>query len=392
MNSPVLPDRVDVVVVGARAAGAATAMLLARFGLEVLAVERAAYGSDTLSTHALMRAGVLQLARWGLLDRLREAGTPLVRKTTFIYGDQTVEVEIKAKNGVEGLYGPRRTVLDALLVDAARESGAEVVHGLQMTGVLRAADGRACGIEMIDSAGSMHRVEASWVVGADGRASRVAREVEARVLHSPPAAGCSVYGYFRGLATDGYEWRYVPGASTGAIPTNGGVCVFAAVSRERFLREIAPDVARGYARILEEVSPDLSRAVADAEQLEPLRGFPGEPGFLKQAWGQGWALVGDAGYFKDPITAHGITDALRDAELLARAIASGRESALDDYQAQRDALSTELLDVTSAVASYDWTLDEVQALHRELSESMKREVKALLALGDVPAARSRRTA
>jgi flavin-dependent dehydrogenase len=103
-------------------------------------------------------------------------------------------------------------------------------------------------------------------------------------------------------------------------------------------------------------------------------------------------LVGDAGYFKDPITAHGITDALRDAELLARAIASGRERALAEYQEERDALSSELLDVTDAVAAYDWTLEAVQDLHRQLSESMKREVKALLALDAVPGPRQRRTA
>src|SRR5206468_10109150 len=75
--------RHDVVVVGARAAGAATAMLLAGAGLDVLVVDRSRYGADTLSTHALMRAGVAQLHRWGLLDAVVRAGTPPVRATTF---------------------------------------------------------------------------------------------------------------------------------------------------------------------------------------------------------------------------------------------------------------------------------------------------------------------
>jgi flavin-dependent dehydrogenase len=393
MSADPLPREVDVVVVGARAAGAATAMLLARFGLDVLAIDRGAYGADTLSTHALMRGGVLQLSRWGLLDRLRQGGTPVVRRTTFCYADAAVAVEIKAKDGVDGLYAPRRTGLDALLVDAAREAGAQVLHGTQMTALLRQPDGRVQGIELRDGAGGSRRVRASWVVGADGVRSGVARAAGARTLRQARHTSGIVYGYWRGLDLDGYQWRYVRGASTGAVPTdNGAACVFASISQRRFFTDLAPDVAGGYARVLAEVSPDLARDVASSERQEPLRGFPGQPGFLKQAWGPGWALVGDAGYFKDPITAHGITDALRDAELLARAIASGREAALAEYQAERDELSTALLDLTDAVAAYDWSLEAVQELHRELSESMKREVKAILALGAVPEARDRRTA
>jgi flavin-dependent dehydrogenase len=393
MNADPLPSKVDVVVVGARAAGAATAMLLARFGLDVLAIDRGAYGSDTLSTHALMRGGVLQLARWGLLDRLRSGGTPVVRRTTFCYAEAAVPVEIKPKEGVDGLYAPRRTVLDALLVDGAREAGAAVLHGARMTELLRRQDGRAQGIELLDRDGRRHRVTAKWVVGADGVRSGVARAVGAPTVREARHTSGIVYGYWQGLALDGYQWRYVPGASTGAVPTDhGAACVFVSVSQRRFFADLAPDVAGGYARILAEVSPDLARDVASCARHEPLRGFPGQPGFLKQAWGPGWALVGDAGYFKDPITAHGITDALRDAELLARAIASGRESALAEYQAERDALSSELLDVTDAVAAYDWTLEAAQVLHRQLSEAMKREVKALLALDAVPGPRERRTA
>ena len=393
MSVDPLPRQVDVVVVGARAAGAATAMLLARFGLDVLAIDRGAYGADTLSTHALMRGGVLQLARWGLLDRLRERGTPVVRRTTFCYADAAVAVEIKAKDGVDGLYAPRRTVLDALLVDAAREAGARVVHGTQMTALLRQPDGRVHGIELLDRAGRHQRVLATWVVGADGVRSGVARAAGARIVRQGRHTSGIVYGYWQGLDLDGYQWRYVPGASTGAVPTDdGAACVFASISQRRFVTDLAPDVAGGYARILAEVSPDLARDVASAERHEPLRGFPGQPGFLKQAWGPGWALVGDAGYFKDPITAHGITDALRDAELLARAIVSGREGALAEYQAERDELSTALLDLTDAVAAYDWSLETVQDLHRQLSESMKLEVKTILSLGAVPEARDRRTA
>src|SRR5262249_33160168 len=115
----------DAVIVGARCAGAATAMLLARAGLAVLVVEQGTRGADTLSTLALMRAGVLQLSRWGLLDAIETAGTPRIEATTFHYGDRAVEIRIKPRDGVDALYAPRRTLLDPLLADAARSAGAE---------------------------------------------------------------------------------------------------------------------------------------------------------------------------------------------------------------------------------------------------------------------------
>src|SRR5262245_36511639 len=127
----------DVVIVGARCAGAATALLLARRGLRVLAIDRGRHGSDTVSTHALMRAGVLQLARWGVLDAVKAAGTPVVRSTSFHYGDDVVTVQIKPHNDVEGLYAPRRTVIDRLLVDAARRAGAEIVFDTQLVDLVR---------------------------------------------------------------------------------------------------------------------------------------------------------------------------------------------------------------------------------------------------------------
>ncbi len=378
-----LEDRYDVVVVGARAAGAATAMLLARGGLRVLAVDRGRRGSDTLSTLALMRGGVLQLARWGLLERLRAAGTPAVRRTTFHYGGAATAVAIKAQDGVDSLCAPRRTLLDALLVEAAEAAGAEVHHEVRMTRLLRAAGDRVEGVELESAAGALRRVRAGQVVGADGARSRVARLAGARALRVGRNASGVVYGFWEGLADDGYHWHYVPGAAAGVIPTNGGATlVFSAVARRRFLDEIRWDLAAGHQRVIGEVSPPLAAALGRARRLESLRGFPGEAGILRQAWGPGWALVGDAGHFKDPITAHGLTDALRDAELLARAIAAGTESALADYQARRDELAIPLFDVSDAVAGYDWTLERVQTLHRELSAAMKQEVAALLALDD----------
>lgn len=380
-----IADRYDALVVGARAAGAATAMLLARRGLSVLLVDRGRYGADTLSTLALMRGGVLQLVRWGLAGRLRAAGTPPVRRTTFHYGDEALAVAIKPGDGVDALCAPRRTLLDPTLVDAAVADGAAVLHEVRMTRLLRAADGRIEGAELETAGGALRRVRAGIVIGADGVRSRVARLAGARETRLGRHASGVVYGFWEGLADDGFHWHYVPGASAGVIPTNGGATlVFTAVARARFLDEIRWDLAGGHARVLRQVSPALAAAVDGGRKLESLRGFPGETGFLRRAWGPGWALVGDASCFKDPITAHGLTDALRDAELLARAVAAGTEAALAAYEAERDGLALPLLEISDAVAGYDWSLERVQALHRDFSAAMKREVAAILAL-DAPA-------
>ena len=264
----------DVLVVGARCAGAATAMLLARRGMRVLAIDRAAYGTDTISTHALMRGGVLQLHRWGVLPRIREVATPALRSTSFHYGGEQVTVPIRAADGVDALYAPRRIVLDSALADAAAEAGVEVRHGHTLVALNRhGPEDRVSGAIVLDPGGRPHHVKARLVIGADGVASSVARLVEAPPLRRARAATAVVYGYWSGLATEGYHWHYVPGASLGVIPTNAGQrCVFVAVPPARFraagrnnglswyrvvLREVAPDFAgqMGAARLAEEARP-----------------------------------------------------------------------------------------------------------------------------------------
>jgi 2-polyprenyl-6-methoxyphenol hydroxylase-like FAD-dependent oxidoreductase len=381
----------DVIVVGARVAGAATAMLLARFGINVLVVERGHPGSDTLSTLALMRAGVIQLHRWGLLDAVREAGTPPVRTTMFHYGEETLTVEIGSAFGVDALYAPRRTVLDPILVGAAQASGATVRFRVSVDSLKTDATGRVIGIAGHDEHRQPFEARCSIVIGADGAKSVVARSTGAQITQSARGIGSAIYGFFPDVDTGAYEWAFNPGVAGGVIPTNGGVaCVFASTTSQRFQDELRSDLEAGFSRILTEVNPKLAQRVADSEPVERLRGFPGLGSYLRKSWGPGWALVGDAGYFKDPITAHGISDALRDAELLARAVRDGvedpnRESeALANYETTRDHVSKTLLEVTDRVARYDWTLPEVQDLHRQLSRSMKAENKLLGSL-DVPA-------
>lgn len=371
----------DAIVVGARVAGAATAMLLARAGLRVFALEKSAPGRDTLSTHALMRPGVLQLHRWGLLDRVRAAGTPAIRTTTFHYDGEAIEIAIQERDGVDALYAPRRTLLDATLANAAAAAGAEIVHGARVVGVLRDGRDGVAGVTYSDEAGAPRTARAPIVIGADGLRSTVASLAGAPVVAAGRHATAVVYGYWRGLGLEGNHWYYAPGASAGAIPTNDGAsCVFVSVPASRYAEARAKGPGALFEKGLAEANADLALRVARGERAEVLHAFPGQPGFIRRSWGRGWALVGDAGFFKDPLTAHGMTDALRDAELLARAIVRGGPRGLRDFQRTRDDLAREMLEVTDAVASFAWGMDELKRLHHRLSRHMGREQELLARL------------
>jgi flavin-dependent dehydrogenase len=374
----------DAVIVGARCAGAATALLLARSGAKVLLVDRQAYGSDTMSTHALMRGGVLQLNRWGLIPGIAAANTPAIRATTFHYGSDAIRVAIKPEHGVDCLYAPRRTVLDRHLVDAARKAGADVQHGVIVTELLFAPNGRVTGVTLRDANGSRTAIRAGIVIGADGRQSTVAGLVKARTDVECAYSAGLVYGYFENLEQDGSHWYYGANCAAGVIPTNGGHCVFAAVPAQRFSATFRGDITGGFLQILDATEPGRRDRVERGSPIGRLRGFGGARGFLRQCHGPGWALVGDAGYFKDPLTAHGITDALRDAELLAIGIADGSTRALERYQRERDALSLPFLHITDAVASFSWSFDEVQQLHMQLSGLMNAQAAHLAGFARSP--------
>lgn len=378
----------DVVVVGARAAGAATAMLLARAGLDVVVVDRARHGSDTLSTHALMRGAVIQLHRWGLLDRIQAAGTPAVRRTTFHLAGGPTVVDIRPGHGIDALYAPRRTVLDPLLAYAASASGATVRFGFTVNGLLREENGRIGGVVGTDRMGRTTRIRARYVVGADGASSLVAKHVAAPIERIGHGAVSYMYRYCSGLDVDGYNWVFRPGVTAGVIPTNDGLtCVFVGSDAERIMSR-APDA---YESLLTEASPDIADFVLSGRPQERPRRFVGRPGLIRRPWGPGWVLVGDAGYWKDPISAHGITDALRGAELTAGAIVgaigAGEASAaqsMADYHELRNRLSNDLFGVTDRVAAGGWTDDEIPFHLLAMSQAMADEVDHLADLAPWP--------
>ena len=356
-----------------------------------LLVDRSRLGADTLSTHALMRAGVLQLHRWGLLDRVRAAGTPPVRRTTFTYHDAVVPITIKPSNGVDALYAPRRTVLDPILVDAAAERAPTCASASPSPGspaTATAARRRDRHRRRRPPAHHPRRGSSSAPTASRSTIARPRRRARSNIAADMPAPSPTATG--PALEVDGYEWIFRPDAAAGAIPTNDGqVCVFAGATPER--------IGRGGTDVIESIvrssAPDLAERLRAAQAPAHTRTFRGHPGFLRKPWGNGWALVGDAGYFKDPLSAHGMTDALRDAELLARALAAALEGAdeadaLAGYQATRDALSLPLFDVIDTIASHQWTDAEIGDLLLRLSSAMTDEVELLAGLDahDLPLA------
>ena len=379
--------RWDAVVVGARCAGAATAMLLARHGMDVLVLDRARPGSDTVSTHGLVRGGTLQLRRWGLLDRIVAAGTPGIRRTVFHYCEGTtvedVAMSVKPLAGVDRFYAPRRTVLDSVLADAARDAGATLRFGTAVTDVLRGADGAVTGVVARPHNSDPIEIAADIVVGADGLRSVVANRVNAPFERIGTGASGFLYGYWAGVPVEGYEWYYRPGVMAGMFPTNGGrTCVLVGAPAAR-VRQVGP---AGFDRLLAEADPSARARVRAGAPDGRVRAFAAPPGYHRRAFGDGWALVGDAGHWKDPAGMHGMTDAFRDAEFLARALVAAptpgrrRNLALAGYQATRDQLSVRMADVVDEIAAFDWTLTRLRRLLLEMSSTMADEVEALTAL------------
>jgi flavin-dependent dehydrogenase len=380
-------SRHDVVVVGGRVAGSATAMLLARLGHDVVVVDQASFPSDTVSTHSLARSGVVQLRRWGLLDDVLASGAPAIRQVTFNAGGESVSRTIKEKAGIDFLVAPRRYVLDTILVAAAEHAGADARLGVTVTGLQWDGHGRVVGVSGRDRAGARIEFGARYVVGADGLRSRVAEMVGAWVNQAGPAGSAVQYAYYKGIPWTGFEFFVAERSFAGVFPTHDGqACIWVcnpaadakAVRRRTSSRVEAFDV------LLERSAPELAERLRHARRASPVQGMLRQPNQVRQAFGPGWALVGDAGYYRDAITAYGMSDAFRDAELLAaaldRALDGGAEeaTALAVYQAQRDQALQEIFDITCRLAAYPPVPTFVE-LQKQLSAAIDKEAAALAA-------------
>jgi flavin-dependent dehydrogenase len=384
---PTDPHRHDVVVVGARAAGAATALLLARLGHDVVLLDRAVFPADTLSTHQIARTGVVQLHRWGLLQAVLDSGAPAIRQVTFTTPDESTSRPIKDKAGVDLLVAPRRYILDTIVAEAAAAAGVDVRLGVTVTGIHLDDAGRATGVYGRDRTGAPLEVDARFVVGADGLRSRVARSVGAEMIEDRGDDGAVQYAYYAGLPWSGIELIVADRALTGVFPTHHGqACIWIcgpSVDAHK-ARHRAASREAAFTAYLERTAPELAQRLRAGQRTSAVTGMLRTPNHLRQAHGPGWALVGDAGYHRDAVTGHGLSDAYRDAELLAVALHQAlrgeaeESTALAGYQRHRDQALRDIFDLTCTMASYPPVTEFVE-LQKQLARAIDIEAAEVAA-------------
>lgn len=348
----------DAIVVGARCAGAPTAMLLARAGRRVLLLDRAAFGTDTLSTHLVHQPGVAALARWGLLDAVRETGCPPLDHVSYEVADIRLEGCARGIEGQRAAYAPRRRVLDPILVRAAADAGAEYREKVTVTGLLRDDGGRVVGVEGRHGGGSFTE-RARLVIGADGMRSTVAGLTGAPFTVEHPRLTCAYYTYWDGVPAS-LELYERSGAWVAAVGTNDGTTLVLAYFPQSRFDEVRADAFPAYLEQIRTTAPGLHARLEGGRPTERLRGTGDQQNFFRRASGPGWALVGDAGHHKDSITARGISDGFTQVESLvghAGDLLDGDPALLDAalarYEQDRDAALTPGYEATLGVARLD---------------------------------------
>jgi len=360
-----MPSHYDAIVVGARCAGSPTAMLLARKGYRVLVVDRATFPSDTISTHVVQPLAVAALQRWGLAGRVAATGCPPIHTYTFDFGP----VVLSGSPGTSEspiAYCTRRTVLDKILVDAAAEAGAEVREAFTVDRV-DMDDGRVVGVTGRSDGGAAISERARVVVGADGRHSLVAGAVRPEQYHEKPQLLAAYYTYWSGLPVEGRFDTYIR-ASRGfaAAPTNDGLTLTVGGWPFAEFDANKRDVEGNFMKMLD-LAPEFAARARAARREAPFAGAA-VPNFFRKPYGPGWALVGDAGYNRDPITAQGINDAFRDAEACAQALDEAFtgsrpfDAAMADYQRARDERVLPMYEFTTQLATLEPPPPQMQQL------------------------------
>jgi flavin-dependent dehydrogenase len=362
----------DAIVVGARCAGSPLSMLLARKGYRVLTLDRATFPSDTMSTHLIHAEGLARLAAWGLFDALVATDCPPIATGMAAIEGRSFEFSVPSVDGIDVTYCPRRTILDQLLVDAARAAGAEVREGVVVDGLLFDDDGTVIGVRA-RAGGAEFEERARIVVGADGRRSRVARAVDATQYLELPSTAFWYYNYVPAIDADPLL------AFTGQIgcflnPTHDGMTLVGVGGRAERFTEFKQDVAGNFVRWWQQSCPEIGAQLAAVSPAERFVGTADLPAFHRVPFGPGWALVGDAGLHKDPITGSGITEAFVQVELLAQAIDEGFSGqrplvdAMRDYQDRRDAHTAAWYEWTHATAKLDPVPDAILDVFASLKD------------------------
>ena len=368
----------DAIIVGARCAGSPTALLLARKGYKVLLADRGSFPSDmAFSNHFVHQAGTARLKRWGLLERLAATGCPPITTAHFDYGAFALSGSpVPAEGGVTEAYAPRRKVLDPILVEAAVEAGAELRENFSVQEVLWEND-CVSGIRGHAKNGAMLTENARITIGADGMFSTVARAVKAPEYNAKPPLEGSWYSYWSGVPMKGWHLWLRPHRVIFAYNTNDNLTLIGAAFAAHDLPAVRGDIEGNYMRAIAACAPELAERMRSGHRESRFVGGS-IPGYLRKPYGPGWALVGDAGYQKDPCTASGITDAFRGAELLAEAIDAGLsgqqplQQALAGYEQQRNQTALPFYELTSELARLEPPPPEMQQLLAALRENPKQ--------------------
>lgn len=363
----------DAIIVGARCAGSPTAMLLARKGYRVLLLDRDTFPSDTMSTHLVWHEGVDHLARWGLLDEVRATNCPPITRVMVDFGNTVLSGTPQPVGGATAAYCPRRRLLDTILVQAAIKAGAELREGFTVHELSRDGDS-VTGVRGRTAGGQMIEEQARIVVGADGFHSAVARLVEAPEYETVPALSCGYYSYFSGARVEDNQVYFGNEAILYIFPTNDGLTCIAAEWPQARFHEVRADIEGSLRRQIDR-HPALAERLKDARREEPWAGTGEMRNFFRHPYGPSWALAGDAGYHKDPVTGRGISDGFRDAEFVASAIddgLSGRvplEEALAGYEQRRNQLSMPMYQLTLQFLTFAPLPPEMEALVGAVSRS-----------------------
>lgn len=348
----------DAIIIGARCAGSPLAMLLARKGYRVLLLDKAAFPSDTISTHHIHQPGVARLKRWGLLEKIQASNCPPTTGIRFDVGPFAIEGTPPPADGTVEAYAPRRRILDKILADAAVEAGAELRERFSVE-ELTYDGGTVTGIRGRDEKGSIVQEKARIVIGADGARSLVARSVQAPVYLDRGMLTCNYYSYWSGVAVEGAELYPRAGRMIVADKTNDGLTLLVAVWPKGEFQRVRSNIEAEFMKVIEENAPTLAARIRGGRREERFAGTGFLPNIILKPFGDGWALVGDAGYHKDPVTAQGITNSFSHAEMLAEALDegfSGRRliaEALADYERRRNEEVLPMFEQTCRLASLE---------------------------------------
>jgi 2-polyprenyl-6-methoxyphenol hydroxylase-like FAD-dependent oxidoreductase len=305
----------DVVVVGARCAGAALATHLARAGMQVCLVDKAAFPSETPSTHVIQPRGVALLDELDALAPVLARGAAKLDRFRVEIDDVRIDAVLDDTYSYPGL-NVRRVILDQALQQAARDAGVDVRTKCRVTGVRRSG-GRISGVDTADGP-----LAADLVVGADGRGSVIADAVGAREYLVKPAGRIPVWGYFKtGPREPLLRIARKRNLAFLASPTDSGLYMVTVAVDHRDAQTFHRDREANFSSAIQSW-PELSDIIDGTERDGPLRVMANWHSYFRESAGPGWVLVGDAGHFKDFTPGQGISDALCQAKLLAAAINS----------------------------------------------------------------------